>query len=221
MTIQVKDANGTTRTIATNDDLIPIIEGIGSVNDLIAPIEGIGSVNDLIAPIEAIGSVNSLVAPIEAIGKVDDLIAPIEAIGKVDDLIAPIEAIGSVNSLVAPIEAIGSVSSLIAPIEEIGKVDDLIPPINVIGTRTYNYAGIQRVAVSVAAADSSAITATEVMVYASTKCYILPGASGTATSSNAIPIEAGEKFHFRITSGHKISVIRDSVDGYLHVVPVA
>lgn len=109
---------------------------------------------------------------------------------------------------------------LIPVIEAIGAVDDLVPPVNLIGTRTYNYAALQRVAVANAAADSGAITATEVMVYASTRCYILPGASGTATSANALPIEAGEKFHFRITSGHKISVIRDTADGFLYILPV-
>lgn len=142
MTINVKDAAGITRTISTNDDLIPIITAIGSVEDLVAPIEAIGS------------------------------------------------------------------------------VDELVPPINTVGTRTYNYAAIQRVAVGSTAVDSAVITATEVMVYASTKLYILPGV-GVATNANSIPIEAGEKFHFRITSGQKISVIRDSADGYLYIIPVS
>lgn len=102
----------------------------------------------------------------------------------------------------------------------ISTTDDLIPKVNLIGTRFYNYSGIQRIAVSATAADSDSIEAAEVMVHASVKCYILPGASGTATSSNAIPVEAGEKFHFRITSGHKISVIRDTADGFITIVPV-
>lgn len=91
--------------------------------------------------------------------------------------------------------------------------------INLVGTRAYNYAGIQRVAVAATAANSTAITGTEVMVYASTKCYIRVG--GTATATTAIPLEAGEKFHFRITTGAIISVIRDAADGFLHIVPVA
>lgn len=97
--------------------------------------------------------------------------------------------------------------------------DDLVPIVNLIGTRAYNYAGIQRVAVATAAVNSAAISGTEVMVYASTKCYIRIG--GTASATTGIPIEAGEKFHFRITTGAVISVIRDAADGFLHIVPVA
>lgn len=103
----------------------------------------------------------------------------------------------------------------------ISTTDDLIPITRLIGTRSYNYGAIQRLNVAAVAADSAAIAATEVMVHASVKCYILPGATGTATASNGIPIEAGEKFHFRITSGHKISVIRDTADGFITIVPVA
>lgn len=101
----------------------------------------------------------------------------------------------------------------------ISTTDDLIPPVNLIGTRAYNYAGIQRIAIANAATASDPVTGTEVMVYASTKCYIRVG--GTATATTAIPIEAGEKFHFRITTGAVISVIRDAVDGFLHIIPVA
>lgn len=107
----------------------------------------------------------------------------------------------------------------------VATTDDLIPIVNLIGTRTYNYAGIQRVAVATTATNSAAITATEIMVSASVKCYILLVAgTGTvtgATASTAIPIEAGEKFHLRITSGQRISVIRDTTDGFLHIIPVA
>lgn len=103
----------------------------------------------------------------------------------------------------------------------ISTTDDLIPVTRLIGTRAYNYASIERVSVAAVAADSGPITGTEVMVHASVKCYILPGSTGTATASNGIPIEAGEKFHFRITSGNKISVIRDSADGFITIVPVA
>lgn len=90
---------------------------------------------------------------------------------------------------------------------------------NPIGTRTYA-AAIARVAVAAATAPSVAITATEVLVHASTRCFIATGAAPVATT-NDIPLEAGEKFHLRITSGHKIAVIRDTADGFLNIVPVA
>jgi hypothetical protein len=89
-----------------------------------------------------------------------------------------------------------------------------------IGTRFYDTANLQRVAVASTSAQSSAVSANEVMLHASTKCYVLAGADPTAAASTSIPLEAGEKFHLQITSGHKIAVIRDSADGYLHVVPV-
>lgn len=101
----------------------------------------------------------------------------------------------------------------------ISTTDDLIPPVNLIGTRTYNFAAIQRVAVATAAASSTAVTGTEVLVHASTKCYIRIGEP--ATAATGIPLEAGEKFHFRIATGAVISVIRDTTDGFLTIVPVA
>jgi len=87
------------------------------------------------------------------------------------------------------------------------------------GTRTYGT--VERVSVGSSANQSGAITATEVLLHASAKCYVLAG-SGTPspTASTGIPLEAGEKFHMRITSGHKIGVIRDAADGYLHIAPV-
>jgi len=87
-----------------------------------------------------------------------------------------------------------------------------------VGTRAYG-AGLARVAVAAASAQSAAIAATEVLVHASTRCFIATGLNPTATT-NDVPIEAGEKFTLRITSGHKVAVIRDTADGYLNVVPV-
>lgn len=97
--------------------------------------------------------------------------------------------------------------------------DDLVPIVNLIGTRSYNYTGIQRIPVAASAANSDAIAATEVMLYSNVKCYFRIG--GTATATTAIPLEAGEKFHIRIATGSLISVIRDSSDGFLYIIPVA
>jgi len=90
-----------------------------------------------------------------------------------------------------------------------------------VGTRAYG-AAVSRVSVGGTSAQSGAITAPagEVLVHASTRCFIAAGANPTATTSD-IPLEAGEKFHLRITTGHKIAVLRDSADGYLNIVPVA
>lgn len=88
-----------------------------------------------------------------------------------------------------------------------------------IGTRAYG--AIERVASGAASVQSGAITATEVLLHASKRCYVLAGATPTASATTAIPLEAGEKFHMRITSGHKIAVIRDTEDGFLHIAAVA
>lgn len=91
--------------------------------------------------------------------------------------------------------------------------------ISTVGTRAYA-AALTRVSVASSSAQSAAITGTEVLVHASTRCFIKSGANPTATT-NDIPLEAGEKFHLRITTGDKIAVIRDSADGFLNVIPVA
>lgn len=106
-----------------------------------------------------------------------------------------------------------------APATE-AKQDAAAALLALIGTRTYGTT--TRLAVTSASAQSAAITATEVMVHASTRCFIKSGASPTAVANgDSIPIEAGEKFHMRITSGHLIAAIRDTADGYLHITPVA
>lgn len=90
-----------------------------------------------------------------------------------------------------------------------------------LSTRKYAFAGVQRVAVAAAEADSAAIDALEVMLHASVKCHVRAGPSPqAATASNGIPLEAGEKFHLQINEGDIVSVIRDSADGFLHIVPV-
>lgn len=102
----------------------------------------------------------------------------------------------------------------------IGWLSQIWDRIGSIGTRTYST--VERVGVASTAAQSAAITGTEVLLHASTRCYVLAGSGTPAPSATTgIPLEAGEKFHMRITSGHKIGVIRDSADGFLHVVTVA
>lgn len=90
-----------------------------------------------------------------------------------------------------------------------------------VGTRKYGT--VTRVDVGAASALSSAITATEVMLVASAKMYVLPVAgTGTPTVSatTGIPLEAGEKFHMQIDSGQRIAHIQDTAAGKLHIVPV-
>lgn len=85
-----------------------------------------------------------------------------------------------------------------------------------IGTRAYG-AG-QQVAVAATSAATTGLTATEVLVHSSVRCFIRVNAAATAAAG--IPLEIGEKFHLRLTSGQQVNVIRDTADGFLNVVPV-
>ncbi|MBL9070236.1 MAG: hypothetical protein JNM03_09620 [Sphingopyxis sp.] len=109
---------------------------------------------------------------------------------------------------------------LAAPATE-AKQDSAIAAIATIGTRAYG-AAATRLAYNGTSAQSAAITATEVLLHncGTARCYVKAASSPTATA-NDIPIEAGEKFHLRITSGHKIAAIQDSAGGNLNIIPVA
>lgn len=103
-----------------------------------------------------------------------------------------------------------------APATE-AKQDSAIAAIATIGTRAYG-AG-QRVEFGATSAESTGLEASEVLLHASERCFIRVAAA--ATASAGIPLEAGEKFHLRLTSGQQIHVIRDIADGFLNIVPVA
>lgn len=96
-----------------------------------------------------------------------------------------------------------------------------IAAIATIGTRAYG-AGASRVAYTGTSAQSGTIAATEVMLHncGTARCYVAAAANPTATV-NDIPLEAGEKFTMRITSGHKVAAIQDSTGGNLNIIPVA
>lgn len=92
-----------------------------------------------------------------------------------------------------------------------------IAAIATIGTRAYG--GGQQVAIGATSAASTGLTATEVLLHASSRCFVRVATAATAGAG--IPLEAGEKFHLRLTSGQQIHVIRDTADGFLNIVPVA
>lgn len=107
-----------------------------------------------------------------------------------------------------------------APATE-AKQDAAIAATATIGTRAYGTAAT-RVAYSGTSAQSATIAATEVLLHncGEGRCYVKAGSSPTATV-NDIPLEAGEKFHLRVTSGHRVAVLQDSAAGSLNIVPVA
>jgi hypothetical protein len=96
------------------------------------------------------------------------------------------------------------------------------------GTRSYNFGAATRTAVgaaSVATALGTLAATREIMLTASTDCYVAFGTSSVsvaATDAAALRLFAGERFHLRVPSGvTHYAVIRDAADGYLRVTPVA
>lgn len=90
------------------------------------------------------------------------------------------------------------------------------------GTRAYDFAAAQRIAVGVASGQSAAVNADEVLLHATTACFFSVGSNPTASNgAGSIPLEAGEKMHLRIKAGSLIAVIRNSADGHLFIAPCA
>lgn len=98
------------------------------------------------------------------------------------------------------------------------------------GTRQYNFAQATRT--SIAATSSSAVaigtlgTSREVMLVASSRCFVKFGASGVsaaaAADTDVLALPADAMFHLRIPDGvTHFRVIRDTADGFLRVTPVA
>lgn len=101
--------------------------------------------------------------------------------------------------------------------DESGRLQEMAQ----VGTRRYG-AG-ERLAIGAASAPQTAAFANnidEVLLHASSRCFVLVGATPVATAVVGIPLEAGEKFHLQIRNGEKIAVIRDTADGWLNIVPV-
>jgi hypothetical protein len=90
-------------------------------------------------------------------------------------------------------------------------------------TRRYNFSGSQYAAVGAASARLGPFDSEEILVHPSTRTHINVGGSGVvaANGTGNMPIEAGEKFHLRITSGQYVAFIQDSAVGVIAVVPTA
>lgn len=99
---------------------------------------------------------------------------------------------------------------------------DAVVTAKMTGVRAYDWASIARVAYTAAAADSDALPAGEYAISVSTRAYILVSQAGTnPTATTGFPLAADLPFHIRVDEDDIISVIRDSADGHLHIMPVA
>jgi hypothetical protein len=109
------------------------------------------------------------------------------------------------------------------PTFDVNPADGTPVGIRATQTRLYDFANGQRMTITATSARSTAVAAGEVMLHASARMFIRVGNSSVVATAGAgsFPLEAGEKFHLRITSGQQVAAIRDSADGFLTVMPVA
>ena len=90
-------------------------------------------------------------------------------------------------------------------------------------TRAYETASGQKVAIGDAHTESDPIDAIEVMLRPTVDCFVTVGEDPEASADNgaSFPLWAGESFHLKISPGDRISVVRESLDGDLYIMPVA
>lgn len=123
-----------------------------------------------------------------------------------------------------PLHALGGLSvAEVSPGEFQLVVSDALAS----GTRSYNFGAATRTAVgaaSVATPLGTLNTTREIMLTASTDCYVKFGASTvsvSATDAAALQMFAGERFHLQIPAGAThYAVIQDAAAGFLRVTPV-
>lgn len=105
-----------------------------------------------------------------------------------------------------------------------GTVPVTVPAI-ALGTRDYIFDEGQRLTTTgTGQVRSAQIFSTEVLLHASVRGFYRVGDNTVVATVGAgsIPLEAGEKFHQRITSGQFISFVRDAaIDGSVTIMPVA
>lgn len=103
-------------------------------------------------------------------------------------------------------------------------VDDHARYVDASGTRKYGDGGRgERINIAAAATQSAPIAAREVLLHASSACYVRAEETvpSTDVTTGCIPLTAGEKFHMQINVGETIVCIRDSANGFLSIIPVA
>lgn len=92
-------------------------------------------------------------------------------------------------------------------------------------TRAYAWSAGQRLTTAgTAAVRSAPVLAGEVLLHASGRGFVAVGDAAVVASVGAgsIPMEAGEKFHLRLTGGQFVSFVRDgAMDASLTIMPVA
>jgi hypothetical protein len=150
-------------------------------------------------------------------------------VGALDATAAPADGTGNYSIIAALKRGLLNWASLLARIPALESGRMPVTDTAASGTRAYNFAQATRTAVgatSSAAVEIGTLSASrEVMLIASTRCFIRFGAS-TVTAANAadaalLVLPADAMFHMRLPSGvTHYTVIRDTADGFVGIVPV-
>jgi hypothetical protein len=118
-----------------------------------------------------------------------------------------------------PSAGTGEVPTL-APVRD--RLDTLINGQATIGTRAYDWASIDTVAIASASAASDAVGAAgEYELSADVDCYVLIGAGAPAATTSSRFLPAGSAWSLQLAATDKVAVIRKDTDGTLTILPVA
>jgi hypothetical protein len=150
-------------------------------------------------------------------------------VGALDAVAAPADGTGNYSIIAALKRGLLNWASLLARIPALESGRMPVTDTAAAGTRAYNLAQATRTAVgatsSVAVAIGTLAASREVMLVASTRCFIRFGtssvAAATATDAALLALPADAMFHMRLPSDvTHYTVIRDTADGFVRFVPV-
>lgn len=226
-------ANGSATPVSA-DDPLPVVAALPTgASTAAAQATAITALADILAALGATITVDGTVAldagTLAALETIELGATTLAALENITATVTGVATAANQSTIIGYVDGIeASLASIlakiiVAPATEakqdtlIGHVDGIEAATATIGTRAYS-AG-QQVAIGATSAASTGLTATEVLLHASSRCFVRVATAATAGAG--IPLEAGEKFHLRLTSGQQIHVIRDTADGFLNIVPVA
>jgi hypothetical protein len=150
-------------------------------------------------------------------------------VGALDATAAPADGTGNYSIIAALKRGLLNWASLLARIPALESGRMPVTDAAAAGTRAYNFGQATRTAVGATSSSAQTIgtlaASREVMLVASTRCFIRFGDSdvGPAAATNAalLPLPADAMFHMRLASGvTHYTVIRDTADGFVRIVPV-
>lgn len=102
------------------------------------------------------------------------------------------------------------------------KQDAILAALATVGTRAYDWANIETVAIASTSAASGAVGAAgEYELSADVDCYFLVGAATPTATTASRFLPAGAVFTLQLSATDMVAVIRKDTDGTLTILPVA